>query len=240
MTDPRVRTAQQAYNSAQSKANQARQQWDKAQQDFAGALAAQQTASNKVVQARQAAARKHGAELGVTAAVAERDAGLRQMSVRRRAIETDLKQRGAYQDAERATEAARKRLGDLGSDKSLADEERAKQASDLAAAIRLPTEMLKKAEANDAELRKATERWQAANKRILELQHPLKKAMDADPAVTQAVANEKQAATTVEQTRGEVKRAEQALNTAQEGLNRQSAQLETAIDLSRRRVRRPY
>jgi chromosome segregation ATPase len=240
MTDPRVRTAQQAYNSAQSKVNQARQQWDKAQQDFASALAAQQSASNKVVQARQAAARKHGAELGLTAVVAERDTALRQMSARRKAIEADLKPRGDYQDAERETEAARKRLGELGSDKSLAEDERARQASELAAAIRLPTEMLKKAEANDSELRKATDRWQAANKKILELQHPLKKAIDADPAVTQAVTNEKQAATALEQARGEVKRTEQTFTTAQAGLDRQTAQLETAIDLSRRRVRRAY
>src|SRR2546426_9723735 len=231
MTDPRVRTAQQAYNSAQSKANQARQQWDKAQQDFASALGAQQSASNKLFQARQAAAQKHGAELGLTAAVAEREAASRQMSARRKAIETDLKRRGDYQDAQRDTDAARKRLSELGSDKPLAEEERAKQASELAAAIRLPTEMLKKAEGNDPELRKAIERWQAANKKIVELQRPLKKAMDADPAVTQAVTNEKQAATAVEQARAEVKRTEQAVNAAQAGLDRQTAQLETAIDL---------
>src|SRR5438128_3737577 len=108
MTDPRVRTAQQAYNSAPSKANEARQQWDKAQQDFAAAFGDQQSASNKLFQARQAAAQKHGAELGLTAAVAEREAASRQMSARRKAIETELKRRGDYQDAQRDTDAARK------------------------------------------------------------------------------------------------------------------------------------
>ena len=74
----RVRTAQQAFNAAQTKLNTARQASDKAQQDLAKAQSAFQGASNHVQQARQGAAQKHGAEIGMTAAIGERDAATRQ------------------------------------------------------------------------------------------------------------------------------------------------------------------
>src|SRR5213594_3656485 len=87
VADRRVRTAQQALDAAQTKLSQAQQRWSKAQQDLATAQAAAHATSNKLHQARQTAAQQHGADIGMTAAVSERDSALRQINTRRKTIE---------------------------------------------------------------------------------------------------------------------------------------------------------
>src|SRR5262249_15160209 len=132
----RVQTAEQGLNTAQTKFNQARQSWDKAQQELVKAESAQQSASNRVHQARQVASQKHASELGMTAAIAERDAALHQINARRSAIDVDLKRQSAFQEAAKQSEAARHRLSEIPEDKSLNEEQQTKLSSALAAQIR--------------------------------------------------------------------------------------------------------
>jgi chromosome segregation ATPase len=231
----RVRTAQQAFNTAQTKLNTARQTFDKAQQDIAKAQSACQAASNQVHQARQSAAQKHGTEIGMTAAIAERDAAAHKINTRRNTIDAELKTRADYQAAERDTDTARKRLSDLSEDKSLTDDQRQKLVSELSAKIRRPTEMRKAADAADPQMQQGIEQIQAAAKKIVALQPQVKKAIDSDPTVVRAIEQEKQAGTALEKARSLVTRAEQDFNTAQSNLNRQNDQLQAALSQSRRR-----
>jgi len=231
----RVRTAQQAFNTAQTKLNTAHQASDKAQQDLTKAQSALQSASNHVHQARQSAAQKHGAEIGMTAAIGERDAATHKINARRKAIETEIKTRADYQAAEQDADAARKRLIDLPEDKSLTDDQRQKVIAELSAKIRHPTEMRKGTESADPQMQQATEQIQAAAKKIVALQPQVKKAIDSDPAVIKAIEQEKQATTTLEKARTSAARADQDVNTAQANLNRQSDQLSAALGQSRRR-----
>src|SRR5258708_36399875 len=122
----RVRTAQQTFNTAQTKLNTARQASDKAQQDLAKVQSAFQAASNHGKQARQSPAKKHGAEIGMTAAIGERDAATHKINARRNALEAEIKTRADYQAAVADADAARKRLSDVAEDKSLTDEQRQK------------------------------------------------------------------------------------------------------------------
>jgi len=234
----RVRTAQQALDAGQTKLNQARQNWEKAQQEFTKAQSAEQTASNKLHQARSIAAQKHALALGLTAAVSERDAASHQVNLRRITLETELRKRQDYQEADEDANAARKRLGELSEDKSLSADAQTKLASEAAAAIRKPSEMRKEAEARDAQMRQAMERWQAAGKKIAALQLPVKKAVDTDASVIQALEQQKTALAAVEKARSAMNRAEQDFNTAQANLDRQGQQLETALEQSQRRMRR--
>ena len=231
----RVHTAQQAFNTAQTKLNTARQASEKAQQDLSKAQSAFQVASNHVQQARQSAAQKHGAEIGMTAAIGERDAATHKINARRNAIEAEIKTRADYQAAVGDADAARKRLSDLPEDKSLTDEQRRKLTSELSAKIRRPTEMRKAADTGDPQLQQANEQMQAATKKIIGLQPQVKKAIDSDPAVTKAIEQEKQALTALEKARSAAARADQDFNTAQTTLNRQSDQLDAALAQSRRR-----
>jgi chromosome segregation ATPase len=231
----RVRTAQQALNTAQTKLNGARQALDKAQQDLGKTQSALQTASNQVHHARLSAAQKHGAEIGMTAAIAERDAATHRINERRKVLEAELKKRSDYQAAERDTDAARQRLSELPDDKSLTDEQREKSASELAARIRRPTEMHKEVEDADQQMQQAKQDLQAAGKKIAALQPQVKKAIDSDPAVTKAVEQEKQAVTALEKARTGSTRAEQDFNTAQGHVDRQNELLAAAMAQSRRR-----
>src|SRR5206468_9671689 len=108
--------------------------------------------------------------IGMTAAVSERDSALRQINTRRKTIEAELKTHTDYQAAETDGESARKRLGELSDDTSLTADERQKRVSALSMKIRRPTEMRKEGEANDPETQQATQRLQAAGKKITELQ----------------------------------------------------------------------
>ena len=235
--DYRVRAAQQALITAQTKFGTAQRAWNHAQEDFTRAQTQFQNATNRVHQMRQAAAQRLAAELGMTAAVSEREAASRHIEARRTAIEAGLRTHSDYQTAEKQTEAARKRLLDLSQDKSLTEEQQQKLASELAARIRHPTEMRKEAEARDADMQKATQSWQTAGKRIVELQPRLKKAIDSDPSVTKAAQEEKQTATALEKARTAATRVEDALMTAQANLDNRNQQLQAAILYSRRRYR---
>jgi chromosome segregation ATPase len=232
--DARVTAAQKAFNTAQIKLNQARQAFDKTQQEFAKAQSAHQTTSNKLHQARQAAAQKHGADLGMSEAVLERDTAFHQITGRRTALEAQLKTERDYQVAENETEAARKRLEELPEDKSLTPDQQEKLGSELAAKIRRPTELRKKAETGDGEIQQAAERYQTAGKKIAALQPQLKKAIDSDPAVTKAAEQEKQAAAALEKARKAAASKDQELLTAQGNLDRHGQDLQAAIAQSRR------
>lgn len=231
--DQRVRTAQQALNTAQTKFNNAQQAWNKAQQDLTKAQAAHQTSSNRLHQARQTAAQKHAADLGMTAAASERDAASRQMEARRNSIEAELKTLREYQAAEKEADAARARLGDLPDDKSLTPAQQQTLGSELAAKLKRPTEMRKEAGSRDPAMQQAVQRWQSAEKKIAELQPKLKKAIDSDPAVTKAVQEEKQTLAALEKARNAATRAEQDASTAQANLDRHNQQLQAAIAQSR-------
>jgi len=228
-----VRTAEQAVNAAQAKLGTAQQGLAKAQRDFTQGQSAQQAATNRVQQARQAAAQTHGAELGMTAAITERDAAFHQIQARRKAIEAALKSSVDYQAAERETETARRRLSELPDEKSLTEEQQEKLKAELSARIRLPTEMRKTAEAKDAEMQQATQHYQAAGKKIVALQPRLKRMIDSDPGVTEAAAGEKQAATALEEAQKKLTRAEQDYTIAQSNLDSQNQRLQSAIAQSR-------
>ncbi len=232
-----VRTAQQAVNAAQAKLGTAQQVLAKVQQDVMQAQSARQAATNRVQQARQIAAQTHGAELGMTVAVTERDAAFHQIQARRKAIEAALKSSGGYQAAEREAETARRRLSELPDEKSLTHEQQEKLRTELSAKIRRPTELRKEAEAKDAEMQQATQRYQTAGKRIAVLQPRLKRAIDSDPGVTEAAAEAQQAATALEKAQSKALRAEQDYNIAQSNLDSQNQRLQSAIAQSRHRKR---
>ena len=237
VADGKVRSAQQAFNSAQAKLTTMQQTWNKAQGELGKAQLSHQGASNKLQQTRQIAAQKHGAEAGMSAAISARDTAAHQIKARRSALGTELKNSGAYRDAEKEAEAARKHLGELADDKSLSEVQQQKLASELAGKIRRPTEMRKEAETSDGDIQQATERLQAAGKRITALQPQLKRLIDSDPAVTNAMGEEKQAATNLENARTRARRAEQDFNTAQWNVDRQSQQLQAAMTQRRGRRR---
>ena len=179
------------------------------------------------------AARRHAAELGMTAALSARDAATRQIQARRNAIEAELRTHRDYQTVENETDQARKRLSELPEDQSLTQEQREKVGAELAAKIRRPTEMRKEFEAADSEMQQETERWHTAAKRVAELQPQLKRAIDSDPAVIKAAQEEKQIAATLEKARPAVTRAEQAVTAAQGNLERQNQRLQAAMAQSR-------
>lgn len=231
----RVRTAQDAVTAAQTKLTLAQQSWGKAQQDFNAALAAHRTASNKVMQARQAAVQRHAPGIGMTAAAAERDTATRQLSARRKAIETELKGRDDFKLAMAEAEAARNRLSDLPDDRSLTEEQQQKLSSELAAKVRRPTELRKETEANDPEMKQITERLQTAGKKILELQPLLRQAIDTDPEVTRALEQEKKEAAAVEKERTTTTRLQQDVVSAELNLERQQQQLQATLAQTRRR-----
>ena len=232
--DQRVTAALQAFNTAQTKLSQARQAFDKAQQEFLKGQSNHQTASNKLRQARLDAAQRHGAELGMTTAISDRNAASHEITGRRTTLEAQLKTESGYQAAETEADAARKRLGEISGDKSLTEAQQEKLGAELAAKIRRPTELRKKAEAEDGEIRQATELYQAAGKKIAALQPQLKKAIDSDPAVTKAAESEKQAAVALEKARTSAASKEQAFNIAQGTLDRDGQNLQAAIAQSRR------
>jgi len=230
----RVQAAEHAYNAAQAKLNTAQQKWTQSQQELSKEVAAHQAASNKVHAARLAAAQLRGAEVGMTAAVTERDGAAREVNARRDAIERDMKSHSDYQAAEKDAEAARKRLGELSDDKSLTEEQQQKLGSDLAAQIRHPTEMRKAAEAKDNQMQKAARERQAADKKIVELQPRLRRLIDSDPAVIKAQQEEKQMAAALEKGRAASARVESDVANAQIALDRQNQNLQAAIAQSRR------
>lgn len=230
----RVQAAEHAYTAAQAKLTTAQQNWTRIQQELSRAAAAHQAASNKVHAARLAAAQRHGAEVGMTAAVTERDAAARAVTARRDAIEHEMKSHSDYQAAEKDAEAARKRLGELADDKSLTEEQQQKLGSDLAAQIRHPTEMRKAAETKDNQMQKAARERQAAEKKIVELQPRLRRLIDSDPAVIKAQQEEKQMAAALEKARAASPRVESEVANAQIALDRQNQNLQAAIAQSRR------
>jgi chromosome segregation ATPase len=234
---PALRTAQQAVNSAQTKLTASQQAWNKAEQSWTMAQAAQQNASNKVTQARQAATKKHGAELGLSAAIAEREAASGQINERLKTIEVALKGRPDYEVAEKETEAARNRLSEVWNEKTLSEEEQRKLEPELAARIRRPTEMLKEAEAKDTGLREARQRFQSVTRKLVSLQAQLKKEVEADPVVTKAIEQERQTAAALMAAQKVALLAQQNLHTAQLNLDRQNQQLQAAMTQPHRRHR---
>ena len=238
--DQRIRTAQQALSTAQTKANQSRQAWEKAHQELAKAQSAHQKASNQVYQARELSARQHAPEVGMAEVITERDAAWRQINARRNRLAAEVKVRPDYQSAEKEAEVARQRLTELPQDKSLSEDEQKDLSSDLSARIRRPGELRKETETKDKELREATERWQSASKKITQLQPLLKRAIDEDPAVTKAMEAEKQATSALDKAQTTLTRAEHDLNAAQANVDRQNELLQSAMDSRRRTVRRSY
>ena len=171
------------------------------------------------------------------AAISERDAAARQVKARRSALEMNLKTHRDYQAAEKETEAARRRLSDLSGDTTLPEDQQQKLASELSGSIRRPTEMRKEAELSDGELQEAMRHRQDAEKKIFARQPQLKRAIDSDPALAKAAADEKQAAAHLEIARNHTLRAEQDFNTAQVNVERQNQQLQESMGQNRRRRR---
>ncbi len=229
----RVRTAQAAVNNAQIKFNSAQQALGKAHEDLMKAQSTQQIAFTRLYQARQDATNRYATEFGITAELGQREAARHRIDARRNALEAELKTHSDYQAAEKETEAARHRLEELPEDKSLTDEQRQQIGSDLAAAIRRPTEMRKEAIAKDFEVQRETKHWQASAKKIAEVQPRLKKAIESDTAVMEAEREERRTATALEKAQAALSRTEQTLNAAQANLAAQNQQLETALAQSR-------
>ena len=224
-----TRQAKTNLDKAQQKLRTAQQAFDKALAQAQQAETDQQAATNAFLKAQQTAAAKYGAQFGVFAAAADRDAIEGEAANIRKSLTAALHERPEYQTAINQAEQARQRLLGLEDDKSLTEPERGLLRSELSRAVRRPYDLEHDAWGGDAKLREAARQLQAAQQKLASVAQEVHKSVAADPAVSRAHDAAKKAGDKLAKIRKDEERPQRDLNTAQVNVDRAANLYEQAL-----------
>lgn len=223
-----AQSAKKAVTDAQKQVQSARSSLKTAEQSLQKAQAAVQSATQSARAAIQAAYKKHADELGLTQALAERQAAATELSQRKTALLTDLKSSRRYVDAKVAAEEASNQASKIRDDSSLSQDARDKQLSDLASKQRAPAELEHEQVENNTELTPIRQRYETADAKCRQLQAQVNKAAEGDEAVRSAKAEILQKSGAIKDEQQKVTAAQKALAQAEQDLQQDKKKAQQA------------
>ena len=230
----RTLRAKANLHKAQQKLQTAQQALDKVLAQAQEAETARQMATNAFLKAQQTAAAKYGAQLGVFAAVADRDALEGEVVKMRKSLTAALHETPEYRTATNQAEQARQRLLGLEDDKSLTEPERGALRTELSASQRRPYDMKRDALAGDTRLREAARQLQAAQQKVASVAEQVRKFVAADPAVSRAHDEARKAGDKLAKIRKDQERPQRDVTTAQGNVDRAASLYEQALAQDKR------